>query len=46
MDECGIVCKVRQLQGNPYGADGFVVVAGLATREIIFSGHRFEEATP
>jgi len=35
--------KVRQLRANPYGVDGFVVVAGFATREVIFSFHRFEE---
>ena len=37
--------KVRQLRENPYGVDGFVVVAGLTTREVILSRHRFEEAT-
>ena len=35
--------KVRQLRANPYGVDGFVLVAGFATREVIFSFHRFPE---
>ena len=33
--------KVRQLLANPYGVDGYVVVVGFATREVIFSFHRF-----
>jgi hypothetical protein len=36
--------KVRQLRENPYGVDGYVVVVGFATREVIFSFDRFEEA--
>lgn len=35
--------KVRQLQDNPYGVAGYVVVAGFASREIICSFHLFEE---
>lgn len=35
--------KVRQLRDNPYGVDGYVVVTGFATREVICSFHRFEE---
>jgi hypothetical protein len=35
--------KVRQWQENPYGVDGYVVVVGFATREVIFSFNRFEE---
>jgi hypothetical protein len=37
--------KVQQLRDNPYGVDGYVVVVGFATREVIFSFHRFEEET-
>lgn len=35
--------KVRQLRENPYGVDGYVVVVGFTTREVIFSFNRFEE---
>lgn len=35
--------KVRQLQENPYGVDGYVVVAGFAKPEVICSFHKFEE---
>lgn len=35
--------KVHQLRENPYGVDGYVVVVGFATRNIIFSFNRFEE---
>lgn len=35
--------KVRQLQENPYGVDGYVVVVGFAKREVIISFHRFQE---
>ncbi len=35
--------KVRQWRENPYGVDGYVVIAGFAGREIICSFHRFEE---
>lgn len=35
--------KVRQLLDNPRGVDGYVVVVGFATREVIFSFHRYEE---
>jgi hypothetical protein len=35
--------KVRQLRENPYGMDGYVVVTGFATRNVIFSFNRFEE---
>jgi hypothetical protein len=35
--------KVRQWRDNPYGVDGYVIVAGFASREAVFSFHRFEE---
>jgi hypothetical protein len=35
--------KVQQLLANPHSADGYVVVVGFATREVIFSFHRFAE---
>jgi len=35
--------KVRQLRENPYGVDGYVVIVGFATREVIFSFNRFGE---
>jgi len=35
--------KVRQWRENPYGVDGYVIVVGFATREVIFSFNRFEE---
>lgn len=35
--------KVRQWGDNPYGVDGYVVVTGFATQQVIFSYHRFEE---
>jgi hypothetical protein len=35
--------KRDQLLENPYGVDGYIVVVGFATREVIFSFHRFEE---
>jgi hypothetical protein len=35
--------KIRQWRGNPYGVDGYVLVVGFATREVIFSFNRFEE---
>ncbi len=38
--------KVRQLQANPYGIDGYVVVVGLATRRVIFSFERFGQGQP
>ncbi len=37
--------KVRQLCENPYSVDGYVVVVGFTTREVIFSFDRFEEAS-
>jgi len=37
------LAKVRQLQENPYGIDGFVAVTRFATREAIFSFNRYEE---
>jgi hypothetical protein len=36
--------KVQQLLDNPYGVDGYVVVVGFTTREVILSFHSFEEA--
>jgi hypothetical protein len=38
-----IGAKVRQWRENPYSVDGYVVVVGFATREVIFSFNRFEE---
>lgn len=35
--------KLRQLRDNPYAVDGYVVVAGFATREVILAFHWFEE---
>jgi hypothetical protein len=35
--------KVRQWRENPYGVDGYVIVAGFAGYNIICSFHRFEE---
>jgi hypothetical protein len=35
--------KREQLLENPYGVDGYVVVVGFATQEVILSFHRFEE---
>ena len=35
--------KVRQLQENPYGIDGYVAVTRFATREAIFSFNHYEE---
>jgi hypothetical protein len=35
--------KVRQLRDHPYGVDGYVVVVGFATHNVIFSFNRFEE---
>lgn len=35
--------KVRQLCENPYDVDGYVVVVGFATHEVISSFNRFEE---
>lgn len=35
--------KIRQLCANPYGVDGYVIVVGCRTKEVIFSFHRFEE---
>ncbi len=35
--------KVRQWRENPYEVDGYVIVAGFASREVICSYHRFEE---
>lgn len=35
--------KVRQLRDNPYGVDGYVVVVGFASHDVIFSFNRFEE---
>jgi len=35
--------KVRQLLSNPHGLDGYVVVARFATRQVVFSHHRFTE---
>ncbi len=37
--------KIRQLRDNPYGVDGYVVVVGFATKEIIFSFNQFQEET-
>lgn len=36
--------KTRQLSENPYGVDGFVIVVGLATREVICSFHQLGES--
>src|SRR5262249_20619411 len=38
--------KIEQLLANPYGADGYVVVAGFAARRVIFSFHRNERGSP
>ncbi len=38
--------KVQQLLDNPYGADGYVIVVGFATRRVIFSFPHFDERTP
>jgi len=38
--------KLLQLQDNPYGADGYVVVVGFATRQVIFSFHALTEGSP
>jgi hypothetical protein len=35
--------KMRQLLANPFGVDGYVIVTGFTTHEVIFSFHRFEE---
>lgn len=35
--------KVRQLQDNPYGVAGYVVVAGFTSRAVICSFHQVEE---
>jgi len=35
--------KVRQWRENPYGVDGYVIVAGFAENNVICSFHRFEE---
>jgi hypothetical protein len=35
--------KVRQLQDNPYGVDGYVVVAGFTGPAVICSFHLYEE---
>lgn len=35
--------KVRQWRENPYGVDGYVIVAGFAGYNVICSFHRFEE---
>ena len=34
--------KVKQLLENPFGVDGYVVVADFSTRRVIFSFHRYE----
>jgi hypothetical protein len=38
--------KVQQLRDNPYGSDGYVIVAGFTTRRVIFSFNQFEEGPP
>jgi hypothetical protein len=38
--------KGRQLRRNPYGLDGFVVVASLSRCEVLFSYHRFTGDDP
>jgi hypothetical protein len=38
--------KIQQLQTNPYGSDGYVVVVGFTMRRVFFSFHRFEEGPP
>lgn len=38
--------KVQQLQANPYGVDGYVVVVAFSVRRVIFSFHRFAEGPP
>jgi hypothetical protein len=38
--------KVRQWRDNPFGVDGYVVVVGFVTHEVILSFHRFEEENP
>ena len=35
--------KVRQLQGNPYGVDGYVAVTRFASLEAIFSFNKYGE---
>ena len=35
--------KVRQLQKNPYGIDGYLAIIRFATKEAIFSFNRYEE---
>jgi hypothetical protein len=35
--------KIRQLCTNPYGVDGYVIIVGFSTNEVIFSFHRFAE---
>lgn len=35
--------KIAQLRKNPYGADGFVVVTGFASRVVIFSFNHFRK---
>jgi hypothetical protein len=37
--------KVHQLRDNPYGIDGFVIVVGFETKEVILSFCRFQEET-
>ena len=38
--------KVRQLCDNPYGVDGYVVIVGFATRHVLTSFNRCQEAGP
>jgi hypothetical protein len=38
--------KIQQLQANPYGSDGYVVVVGFTMRRVLFSFHHFEEGPP
>jgi len=37
--------KIRQWQENPWQADGYVVTVDFATRQAIFSFHRYEESS-
>jgi len=37
--------KVQQLRDNPYGVDGYVVVVGFTSRQVVLSFHRFDEKT-
>ena len=36
--------KAKQLLGNPFGVDGYVVAVDFAARRVIFSFHRYQES--